>query len=111
VIVSSTAAKNFIPAAVKPDVTDHAVLRYLERAKGFDIEAVRQEIAQIVAPAVAVGATAFSANGLTFPLVGNRVVTVLDAEQPTRTARRDPGAPRVISRNDIEASRRKRRDR
>jgi hypothetical protein len=26
-------------------VTDHAVLRYLERVKGFDVEAVRQHIA------------------------------------------------------------------
>lgn len=28
-------------------VTDHAVLRYLERVKGFDIEAVRREIAAL----------------------------------------------------------------
>jgi len=27
-------------------VTDHAVLRYMERVQGFDVEAVRQHIAR-----------------------------------------------------------------
>ncbi len=30
-----------------PVVSDHALIRYLERVKGFDVEAVRRHIAEI----------------------------------------------------------------
>ena len=49
-------------------ITDHAILRYLERAKGMDVEAVRAEIMLIVGPAYAMGATKFSKGGLTYML-------------------------------------------
>ncbi|MBC6416253.1 MAG: hypothetical protein GDA47_00280 [Rhodospirillales bacterium] len=33
-----------------PQVTDHAVLRYLERGLGVDVEALRRRIARVLAP-------------------------------------------------------------
>lgn len=37
-------------------VTDHCVLRYLERVEGLDVEGLRLAIAAIVAPAIDAGA-------------------------------------------------------
>jgi hypothetical protein len=39
-----------------PRVSDHALLRYLERAGGFDVEGLRQEIAKACADAAKAGA-------------------------------------------------------
>jgi hypothetical protein len=64
------------------DVTDHAVVRYLERVKGIDLDAIRQEIASIIDGAaervpVKGDATGLVANGLTFVVTGDgRVVTI-----------------------------------
>jgi len=64
------------------DVTDHAVIRYLERVKAVDVTAIREEIASIVDRAservpVKGDATGLVANGLTFVVTGDgRVVTV-----------------------------------
>lgn len=58
-------------------VTDHAVVRYLERELGFDIEAIRQTIAIETAPAVAMGAEALKKGGLRYILKGGKVVTVV----------------------------------
>jgi hypothetical protein len=58
-----------------PPVSDHAVLRYLERAKGFDMEAVRQHIADVCRGPVNIGATCIQAEGVKFEISGGRVVT------------------------------------
>jgi len=34
-----------------PEITDHAVLRYLERARGLDVAAIRAEMAALIASA------------------------------------------------------------
>ena len=47
-------------------VSDHAVLRYLERVGGFDIEGLRHQIAQRLLPAVAAGATGVKINGFEY---------------------------------------------
>ncbi|MGS4945179.1 hypothetical protein ACVDG3_06845 [Meridianimarinicoccus sp. RP-17] len=60
----------------RPHVTDHAVLRYMERVMGYDIEAVRALIATQVETAVAVGACGLKKDGFTFRLEGENVVTV-----------------------------------
>ena len=57
-------------------VTDHAVLRYLERLHGLDIEAVRAEIATTVWRAALAGATGVRHDGLIYRLQDGVVVTV-----------------------------------
>lgn len=59
-------------------ITDHAVIRYLERVKGIDIAAVRQEMRTVgLEAAIAIGAdTVKLANGCRMRLVGQKVVTV-----------------------------------
>lgn len=61
-----------------PSVTDHAVLRYLERAKGVDVRAIRRHIADLVRRGVEKQGDAVVVEGVKFVLVENRVVTVLD---------------------------------
>jgi hypothetical protein len=63
---------------VTPSVTDHALLRYLERVRGLDVEALKEEILTpgIVA-AVKAGATAVKLNGITLVVANGRIVTVL----------------------------------
>jgi hypothetical protein len=83
-------------------VTDHAVLRYLERLHGLDIEAVRAEIASTVWRAALAGATGVRHGGLIYRLQDGVVVTVTplsheplpgrsgepeDEDGPPRTAR------------------------
>lgn len=69
-----------------PRVTDHAVLRYLQRAKGYDIERVREEIARQCAPALAAGAASLVAEGVKFEFAGGAVVTVVpNTGLPNRT--------------------------
>ena len=68
-------------------ISDHAVLRYLERVKGVDIEAIR---AEMMSPAVDTAAqigcdTVKMGNGTRLKLVGDVVQTVLP--KPRRRAR------------------------
>lgn len=73
-------------------VTDHAVLRYLERACGVDIEAVRAEIARAVRRGVATGACGVRRDGLNFRLAGATVVTVAPVHSHDRRIGRRPRA-------------------
>jgi hypothetical protein len=66
--------------------TEHAVLRYLERAMGLNVEIVRQHILSIAGDAAAFGAVCVRAEGLRFEIDGNRICTVTpDHTQPNRT--------------------------
>lgn len=47
-------------------VSDHAVLRYLERVGGFDIEGLRASISRRVTPAVSLGATGVVIDGFSY---------------------------------------------
>jgi hypothetical protein len=49
-------------------VTDHAVLRYLERARGFDVEAIRTHIKRACTLPAAAGALSVKAEGVKFVL-------------------------------------------
>lgn len=49
-------------------VSDHAVLRYMERVQGFDVEAVRAHIASLCAGAAATGASTVIAEGKRFEI-------------------------------------------
>lgn len=66
------------PTPALPAITDHAVVRYLERVKGIDIEATRSEIADIVKRGVALGAQSVLVDGMRYRLEGNHVVTVVE---------------------------------
>jgi hypothetical protein len=70
-----------------PRVTDHAVLRFLERVQGINIEAARQLIAKRCATAIAVGTTSLRADGVRYEFSGTTVVTVVPdhGSQPCRT--------------------------
>lgn len=58
-------------------VTDHAVLRYLERVHGLDVEYFRSVIADHCLDGVRLGATAVRIDIAKFVLVDGRVVTTL----------------------------------
>ncbi|MFN4172767.1 MAG: hypothetical protein ACK4GW_13535 [Pseudorhodobacter sp.] len=63
------------------DVSDHAVLRYLERVGGFEIESLRAEIAARVSDAAAIGASGVVIDGFSYKIrpgaMGLVVTTVL----------------------------------
>ncbi|MCB1395930.1 MAG: hypothetical protein KDJ98_08150 [Rhodobacteraceae bacterium] len=69
-------------------VTDHAVLRYLERVAGVDIEAIRCRIGRAVDRAALPGATGVVIEGMSYRLqhADDRaiVVTVRPANAPDR---------------------------
>jgi hypothetical protein len=58
-------------------VTDHAVLRYLERAHGLDIEAVRQHIASRCTTGAELNALSVIVEKVKFVLHEGAVITTL----------------------------------
>lgn len=69
-------------------VSDHALIRYLERAMGLNIEVVREHIAGLCGGAAAFGASTVRAEGVRFAICDNTVTTVMpDGQQPTDTLR------------------------
>jgi hypothetical protein len=60
-------------------ISDHAVLRYLERVKGVDIASVREEMRTAgLSAAIAIGAdTVKLGNGCRLKITNETVVTVL----------------------------------
>lgn len=64
-------------------VTDHAVLRYLERVKGVDVEALRAEIGRTVDLALEhPGANGVCHGGFVYRLQRATVVTITPQHQP-----------------------------
>jgi hypothetical protein len=80
-------------------VTDHAVLRYMERAMGLNVEIVREHIASICAPAAAAGAVCVRSEGVRFE-IANRAVTTVSPDHiiPSNTTRERN--QRIIARED-----------
>ena len=68
-------------------VTDHAVLRYLERAMGLNIEIVREHIQHVCAGPAAVGASCLRSEGVRFEIQNNTVITVRPGEGISATTR------------------------
>ncbi|ANT39891.1 hypothetical protein RGUI_0821 [Rhodovulum sp. P5] len=65
------------------EVSDHAVLRYLERAMGVDVEGTRRRIGRAVAVAEGhEGITGVLVGGMRFRLRGKIVVTVEPTQWP-----------------------------
>lgn len=61
-------------------VTDHAVVRYLERVAALDINAIRQRIHDHTHKALACGASGITSNGISYRFAGGRVVSVWVAQ-------------------------------
>lgn len=70
----------------KPRVTvsDHAVLRYLDRVLGVDVEHLRRQIGQRVAHAAHQGACGIIIDGYSYKIENETVTTVLRAHRRER---------------------------
>lgn len=58
-------------------VTDHAVVRWLERMNGLDLEGVRAQIADAARPHIGAHERVSLGNGLVMLIDGHRVVTIM----------------------------------
>jgi len=63
---------------MKSPVTDHALIRWIERVQEINLDPWRMEIASICAEALAVGATSLVTDHGTFVLEHGKVVTILE---------------------------------
>lgn len=59
------------------EVSDHAVLRYMQRAMGIDVEAVRRRIGMDCFAAASAGARSLKSDGIKYVIRGGAVVTVM----------------------------------
>jgi hypothetical protein len=75
---------------LEPYISDHAVLRYLERVHGIDVEAIRKTMmSPAVHAAVMIGGdTVKLSSGARLKLQGHVVQTVLSREMAERDNRR-----------------------
>ena len=77
-----------IPKGELLRVTDHALVRYCERAMGLNMELVREHIASLCAGAAGVGAVCVRAEGVRFEMSNNAVTTVTpDRATPSNTTK------------------------
>ena len=67
-----------IRIAPPPQVSDHALLRWLQRRYGLDVEAERRKIDRLTDAAVRIGATTVKVEGVQFVIKGGRVITTLE---------------------------------
>lgn len=68
-------------------VTDHALVRYLERVKGMDVEAIRRMIGRKVDRGVKQGASGVISGGMVYKLQGRTVVTIAPHHEPNKRSR------------------------
>lgn len=73
----------------RPVVTDHALVRYLERVCGIELDGYRREIEARTAHAVEVGACGLISEGWRYVIVDGRIVTISprDDDPPSRPPR------------------------
>ena len=72
-------------------VSDHALVRWLERVEGYDVEALRAKMSDAVRAADPVGdAYAIQTHGIQLCVDAGRIVTVLPLEGRFRTRREPP---------------------
>lgn len=66
-------------------VSDHALLRYLQRVLGIDVELVRASITRDVEGAVELGATSVAVDGIRYQIdPDHRIVTTVIADGRAR---------------------------
>lgn len=58
------------------DVSDHALVNYLERIKGMDLETIRRQIGRTVQDGIEKGANGVISEGIVYRLQDNAVVTI-----------------------------------
>lgn len=79
------------PVTADVRVSDHAIIRYLERVEGLDMDIIRAEILAIAGPAAAAGAKVLRRDGYTYIIERGAIVTVLPDDKqrlPQRPADR-----------------------
>lgn len=82
--INTELAKRKRPAP-EPRLSDHALLRYLERVKGVDVEAARREImTPSIIAAVKALATSVIVNGARFLVREGTIVTIMEADKKPR---------------------------
>lgn len=64
-------------------VSDHALVRYMERVLGHDLDVLRDEIAERVEAGAELGAEAVIIDGFRYALQGKCVVTIYSATAPS----------------------------
>jgi len=64
----------------RPHITDHAIIRFLERVHGIDVQAARAEIEARVGQAVRVGACAVISGGFRYVIDDVRVTSVVPVQ-------------------------------
>lgn len=89
------------PASPAPSITEHALLRWLERRHGLDIDVFREEILLDGGPALRAalnaGATCrVRAGDYMFAVKGGRLITILH-----RDDRKAERAPRRVTLTDV----------
>lgn len=75
------------PAPVR--ITDHAVLRYMERVMELNVDLVRQHIADLCAGPAAIGAICVRAEGFRFEITNGVEHSTVTTVRPDRVS---PGA-------------------
>lgn len=76
--------------AIEPRISDHALLRYLERVMDVDISSLKLKLLTAdVKDAIRAGASAVVVEGVRFKVQDNTIVTVMDTapKQPKRMRR------------------------
>lgn len=74
----------------QPNITMHALLRYIERVEGVDVDAIKAKMTtQGLRRAIAMGAGSVKVGGYRFIIQGRKVVTVLTPDmRPKKDTKR-----------------------
>lgn len=78
------------PRPARPDVrvSDHAIVRWLERVEGLDLDIIRAEILAVAGPAAAAGAKVLRKDGHAFIMEKGAIVTILPDDRRRLPQRR-----------------------
>lgn len=63
-------------------ITDHALLRYLERVLGYDVETLRRQIGHEIAARTSGDATSVKMDGYQYRIENKAVVTITSINRP-----------------------------
>lgn len=79
---------------MKIDISDHALIRWLERVHDIDMEFFRDRIRDEIAPAIAMGASSVKMGGMKFAIANGVLTTVMHAKkmQKAKPPRQRAGA-------------------
>lgn len=88
------------------EVTDHAIVRWLERVHGVDMDAVRAEIAAACRTGVSLGACSVKVQNVKFQLDENKVCTILLTSEhrsgPVKEPKRSRAADKRAWRREVQ---------